>query len=123
MYSYMFNRSQARFKHLRHRPHPLVCPALGAVGNIVPPTVDHHPIHCLPMHLARDEVGASLRSINSIGESGASFIRASSRSSSRMESVLPHPMQRVARRRVYITVRSFITCTTFVYATKVVINE
>ena len=34
----------------------------------------------------------------------------------------PHPMQRVARRRVYITVRSFMRAL-FVDATKVVINE
>ena len=36
----MFNRSQARLKHLRHRPHPLVCPALGAVGGIVAPVAE-----------------------------------------------------------------------------------
>ena len=104
MYSYMFNRSQARLKYLRHRPHALVCPALGAVGSIVapfgegagierlryvayglhighnaksvrwshrtdifnkgciaqrgivPPLIDQHPVHCLPVHLVRHQV-------------------------------------------------------------------
>ena len=104
MCSYMFNRSQARLKHLRHGPHPLVCPALGAVGSIVapfgegagierlryvayglhighnaksvrwshrtdiidkaciaqrgiiPPLIHQHPIHRLPVHLARHQV-------------------------------------------------------------------